>query len=321
MTKAKFFPAASTADVSVPKRFSGYAARHFHVQIPEKSLTSSNARYATALIEVQVASVLMHAWSEVEHDLVYKPLEGALSGSELALLDQLNGLLLAGEIALEQLQRAGDERVAMAATPFRDHFELGEFLRSRVAGRGGQLTEATLGRVDVLFDYLADSNLLNATVIDPYLDSVEQDFESRPLAEKLADLMLSGDPSRYAAYQKAASKTRHPSNSRAKELPEQPATDAELLLGRFVSAWAELEALLASRFPDSRARPLVTTLRAALADGLVDDEEFQQLDSLRKLRNSIVHAPAVIIPLVELRQGAVQLEALRKEIIVRSGPN
>ena len=48
----------------------------------------------------------MHAWSEVEHDLVYKPLNGTLSEEELAILDELNGLVLAGEIALERLHIA-----------------------------------------------------------------------------------------------------------------------------------------------------------------------------------------------------------------------
>lgn len=53
----------------------------------------------------------MHAWSEVEHDLVYKPLNGTLSEEELAILDELNGLVLAGEIALERLQIAGTARI------------------------------------------------------------------------------------------------------------------------------------------------------------------------------------------------------------------
>ena len=47
----------------------------------------------------------MHAWSEVEHDLVYKPLAGDLSEEELAILDEINGLVLTGEIALERLQK------------------------------------------------------------------------------------------------------------------------------------------------------------------------------------------------------------------------
>ena len=53
----------------------------------------------------------MHAWSEVEHDLIYKPMQGTLSEEELAILDELNGLVLTGEIALERLQAAGNERI------------------------------------------------------------------------------------------------------------------------------------------------------------------------------------------------------------------
>lgn len=49
--------------------------------------------------EIQVASLIMHAWSEVEHDLIYKPMQGTLSEEELSILDELNGLVLAGEIA------------------------------------------------------------------------------------------------------------------------------------------------------------------------------------------------------------------------------
>jgi ppGpp synthetase/RelA/SpoT-type nucleotidyltranferase len=87
------------------KRFSGYSAVHYRVRLQPQSLAESEQRYAAANIEIQVASALMHAWSEVEHNLVYKPAEGELSPDEYSLLDQLNGLVLTGEIALEQLQR------------------------------------------------------------------------------------------------------------------------------------------------------------------------------------------------------------------------
>ena len=53
----------------------------------------------------------MHAWSEVEHDLAYKPFSGELSEDEHAILDEINGLVLAGEIALERLQKAVKRRV------------------------------------------------------------------------------------------------------------------------------------------------------------------------------------------------------------------
>ena len=45
----------------------------------DSSLDETQKQYATAKIEVQVGSVLMHAWAEVEHDLIYKPESGELS--------------------------------------------------------------------------------------------------------------------------------------------------------------------------------------------------------------------------------------------------
>ena len=57
----------------------------------EESLDKTQQKYATARIEIQVASVLMHAWSEVEHDLVYKPLSGTLSEEELLPVRHLAG--------------------------------------------------------------------------------------------------------------------------------------------------------------------------------------------------------------------------------------
>jgi ppGpp synthetase/RelA/SpoT-type nucleotidyltranferase len=109
----KDFP-ASSEPIRHGKRFSGYSASHYRVQLKEEELSDSEKRYATARIEVQVASVLMHAWAEVEHDLVYKPLAGDLSEEEYAILDQLNGLVIAGEIGLETLQKAGEAAWAAA---------------------------------------------------------------------------------------------------------------------------------------------------------------------------------------------------------------
>lgn len=110
LLETKQFPEQSKAP-SYNKRFSGYWANHYRAHMREESLDRSQKKYTTARIEIQVASVLMHAWSEVEHDLVYKPLQGTLSDEELAILDELNGLVLAGEIALERLQNAGNERI------------------------------------------------------------------------------------------------------------------------------------------------------------------------------------------------------------------
>lgn len=95
----------------------------------------------------------MHAWAEVEHDLVYKPLQGKLSEEEYSILDELNGLVLAGEIALERLQRAGERRVATSGRLFDNHYDLAAYLLNRAAPLlTGANPEAIIGRVDVLMN-------------------------------------------------------------------------------------------------------------------------------------------------------------------------
>ena len=86
----KKFPQESSTP-TYEKRFSGYWATHYRVRLRNHYLQEPQKRYSDAAIEIQVASVLMHAWSEVEHDLVYKPLQGSLSEDEYAILDELNG--------------------------------------------------------------------------------------------------------------------------------------------------------------------------------------------------------------------------------------
>ncbi|MHA7306519.1 GTP pyrophosphokinase [Arthrobacter sp. TMN-49] len=300
-----------------PKRFSGYGARHFRIHIPESRLSAGQERYSSALIEVQVASVLMHAWSEVEHDLVYKPLEGDLSPSEYALLDQLNGLVLAGEIALEQLQQAGDARVSAAEAAFRNHYELAEFLRTRLSAQGTDLTEATLGRIDVLFDFLAEQNSATASSVETYLELLEQDVERRPVAAQLADLMLSGDKSRYEAYLDAMSISRHPSNRRRTTIESLKTNSPEkLALGEFVAAWVLIETLLKeiAGFDGERLPPLPALFKRLQKRGLVSPEQLMELDLMRELRNRVFHGKAGDVPPEQLREAATILRGLTEAI-------
>ena len=115
IAETRQFP-AHTGHPSFQRRFPGYCATHYRAFLRKSILesvfkTENEQQYTDVRIEIQVASVLMHAWSEVEHDLVYKPTKGQLSEEELAILDELNGLVLTGEIALERLQKAGGNRI------------------------------------------------------------------------------------------------------------------------------------------------------------------------------------------------------------------
>ena len=98
-------------------------------------MSEAQRRYAEASIEIQVASVLVHAWAEVEHDLVYKPLSGTLSEDEYAILDELNGLVLAGEISLERLQRAAKQRLSNVGERFNNHYELADYIYGKITNK------------------------------------------------------------------------------------------------------------------------------------------------------------------------------------------
>ena len=110
------------------KKFTGYHATHLRVCLRKEGLNPEFFRFREVMAEIQIGSVLMHAWAEVEHDIFYKPAQPQLSEDEFDILDELNGLVLAGEIALTRLQRAAARRIEQQQTPFDNEYELGVFL-------------------------------------------------------------------------------------------------------------------------------------------------------------------------------------------------
>ncbi|KAI1746483.1 hypothetical protein F4782DRAFT_545460 [Xylaria castorea] len=110
-------------------QFAGYRATHLRVELGADSLTSDRRRYGSAMIEIQVASLLMHAWSEVNHDLAYKTLNGNLSDAEVRMLDGINGLVRTGEIMLNQVRSSMESRIATQNKSFANYFELGAFVQ------------------------------------------------------------------------------------------------------------------------------------------------------------------------------------------------
>lgn len=284
------------------KRFSGYSAAHYRVRLRESLLSEAQQRYAEARIEIQVASVLMHAWSEVEHDLVYKPLQGELSMDEYAVLEELNGLVLAGEIALERLQRAGEARVAAGERKFGSHYELAANLLGalRTVLRD-PISEAGLGRVDVLFDFLKELSLHRPNALAPYLKAIHSDTEKRPIAEQVVDQLLSEDASRYAVYNEVL----------ASRVQREGSAEASEALGIFMSAWIEFERVARSRAEDSvyeRSRS-VPTAAALEKSGLIDAQAREVIENIRRIRNAVVHGLESRDP-AELRDAGDKLRAV-----------
>ena len=105
MRQAKNFPEDKGPDDVI-----GYVATHYLVRLQPETLHKDEYQYADTNVELQVASVLMHAWAEVTHDLLYKPDKGALAPEEVAMIHDLNCIVQEGEATLEKLQMSVETR-------------------------------------------------------------------------------------------------------------------------------------------------------------------------------------------------------------------
>jgi ppGpp synthetase/RelA/SpoT-type nucleotidyltranferase len=289
--KTKRFPDNSKRKYD--KVFNGYKATHYRVFLREAKLSASNQRFATALIEIQVASVLMHAWAEVEHDLVYKPLSGSLSEDEYAILDELNGLVLTGEISLERLQKAFKTRIEKEDKQFNNHFELSAFIYDVLKIDYPHLkTEPFMGRVDLLMKLLKQAKLDKPDKVKKYISKVVPQEEKRPIGEQLIDIILSEKPKLYATFEKIKKEDsiRHPYKFTDEILPEK---EIQALIGQFLSEWIKIEKItrkaVNEKLQAGDHHRVIMPYRELEKLKLLTKNEFQEYDYLRRFRNNLVH--------------------------------
>ncbi|KAI1749610.1 hypothetical protein F4782DRAFT_295915 [Xylaria castorea] len=110
--------------VKVPKKketrsllkatFGGYRATHIMIQLRESEIPQDKVAWEGVEVEIQIATLVMNVWSEIEHDMIYKPrktLGQEISEDERRLLDLINGIVMTGEVALRQLEASTQERL------------------------------------------------------------------------------------------------------------------------------------------------------------------------------------------------------------------
>ena len=276
--ETKQFPEQSKPPTS-NQRFSGYWANHYRARMREDSLEPSQKKYAEARIEIQVASVLMHAWSEVEHDLVYKPLQGTLSDEELAILDELNGLVLAGEIALERLQSAGNERVRNKNAAFSSQYELASYLYNYLSNNfRPEDIELRMGNIELLFRLISRLKMNTVKEIQPVLKSVKFEKDHRNISQQIIDQIITGNEKRYAIYQEL------------RDGREGGGEDSRQAASYFFSQWVPLERML-NRISNRNSQKLrgafnINTLNRM---NVLDKDCLNRIVSLRKSRNMLIH--------------------------------
>ena len=261
------------------KRFSGYWANHYRVHISEENISSSQKKYVQARIEIQVASVLMHAWSEVEHDLIYKPLQGALSDEELSILDELNGLVLTGEIALERLQSAGNERIKNKETTFTSQYDLASYLYNYLSNHFKEEDiELRMGNIELLFKLLSRLKFFKVKDIEPILKSVKFEKDRRNISQQIIDQIITGSEKRYLIYQ---------------ELRANSGNNDEALLQAityFFSKWVPLECLLnKATYRNSPRTHGTFNINSLKRQNVLDRDLANKIGLLRKTRNVLIH--------------------------------
>lgn len=278
LLETKQFPEQSELP-SYEKRFSGYWGNHYRAHMDAEALTDPQKKYARARIEIQVASVLMHAWSEVEHDLIYKPLQGSLSYEELAILDELNGLVMTGEIALERLQSAGNERIKNKNTTFSSQYDLASYLYNFLSVNFKQEdVELRMGNVELLFQLLRKLKILKVKEIEPILKSVKFEKDRRNISQQIIDQIITGSEKRYQIYQQL----RIGSDEADEELTQA--------ISYFFEQWVPLEATLNRAAAKSTTRTQgafnINTLKRL---NILDKDLANHVGALRRTRNVLIH--------------------------------
>lgn len=279
-------------ETTYKKRFSGYWATHYRISLKSEVLSDNYKRYGQAKIEIQVASVLMHSWAEVEHDLVYKPSSGQLSEEEYRILDELNGLVLAGEIALERLQNAVKLRVAETGKSFNNHYELSSYLYDAVRRKmSDSKEEPVMGRADILYTFLKLADLDKPEHIEKFIDQLDSNTEKRPIVDQIIDFIIDGDESLYSKYDQARLKagSRNPYSVKQDSLSF---FRDETLLGYFINRWIIFEHMMREIFKkvDSKYNTnTIFNLKTLLEREVINKNRYFQIESIRRLRNNIIH--------------------------------
>lgn len=285
VAETKKFPVQSKQP-SYNKRFSGYWATHYRASMKKELLEKKQLKYASVRLEIQVASVLMHAWSEVEHDLVYKPMQGTLSDEELAILDELNGLVLAGEIALERLQAAGNARLQSKNAAFGSQYDLAAYLYDYLSTRYKRFDiEPKMGNVEQLLRLMNRLKLDSAKELDPILKSTRLVDDSRTISQQLIDQIICGSEKRYELYRELRAASER-SDTALQKTDSQRREAAEYFLRPWISLETVLMKLTRQNNPKARGTFNLNSIKRMK---LLKKDSLEKLQNLRNFRNGLVH--------------------------------
>tara|TARA_R110001606_G_scaffold397321_1_gene573462 strand:+ start:69 stop:1316 length:1248 start_codon:yes stop_codon:yes gene_type:complete len=253
------------------KRFSGYWATHYRVRL--KKSDEVEKRFTNTVFEIQVASVLMHAWSEVEHDLVYKPFSGNLTDEELSILDEINGLVLTGEIALERLQKAITERTTKQAE-ITDKYDLTNLVFSNYKNN---FKKINFGNTEYLNNYLKAIDKIDTNQIQEAISKINLNINETFSDQLFQNIIALNEK-----------------NDNLKKYFSQITTDKKKVSGfeLFTKTWIVFEKVIAQLNQENgnkNRKNFIPNLDIVGEVSHLTQKEKNQIHRLRKIRNQMLH--------------------------------
>lgn len=100
-----------------------YRAFHVEAFLAPSDVVGTYSNVADVPCEIQVCSMMAHVWNEIEHDLGYKPLTGALSEMERHFLDSLGHAVRQGDITIRGLFAETERRQQEQGGTFTDVYD------------------------------------------------------------------------------------------------------------------------------------------------------------------------------------------------------
>lgn len=287
------------------KRFSGYWATHYRVTLLKSE--GIEERFSKTLFEIQVASVLMHAWAEVEHHLVYKPESGKISEDEYSILDEINGLVIASEIALERLQRSMSERTR-ESNHFKNQYDLTNYIINSL--NVNYLKKLKLGNTFLIATFLSNIADYPLNEFNDYLKRVNQSVKE-PISDQLLYMMVED-------YFKDDFSNRSVTKYLKKVFRDtEDFQDYE----SSIKIWAVAESAI--RFINKKRRIFTKKYTAVRFDVIMDfqilsDKELADMIYAHELRNDLLHG-TVVPDLKKLRQSNKKLISISQKLIDKLG--
>ena len=198
---------------------------------------------------------------------------------ELAILDELNGLVLAGEIALERLQRAGNLRIRTKNAAFSSQYDLASYLYNYLSGQfENEEIELRMGNIELLYSLISRLRFTGVKEMEAVLKSVKFEKDKRNLSQQIIDQIITGNEKRYQIYQEL--------RAGRGGLDEVHRAAIDYFIERWVSLEKLLNQITYQNAPKARGSFNINRLKRM---GLLDQDTLNRIVLLRKTRNVLIH--------------------------------